>query len=287
MRPILQNELNVIAVLAACLVLLSLFQLGFQPRQWVYPIVRLATQGKTAYENRNLLSHETEHFVIKYKESDAAVVDMVAAAAEQAYTPVTGMFAYVPQGKTMVILYHDRSEMRQAFGWSGDESAMGVYWGGGIQLLSPSAWMKTGQSTHEFVQAGPMVHEFTHLVFDYMTNGNYPRWFTEGLAQYAEYRINNYEWRTASNSLDGNLYSMEQLTADFDNLPNQSLAYRESLAAVRYIAEVHGEDKLQAIIQELHKGRSLESAVSKVLNMDYQTFASAWPEWAKTQMKFK
>ena len=160
---------------------------------------------------------------------------------------------------------------------------MGVYWGGVIQILSPRAWLQEADS-EEFIHYGPMVHEFTHLVLDYMTAGNYPRWFTEGLAQYAEYRINHYEWQTVSNSLSGKLYTMAELNGDFDSLPDQSLAYRESLAAVRYIAEVHGETKLQQVIGVLRAGRSMDQAIAEILALDGGAYEVAWRNWAVAHM---
>jgi hypothetical protein len=129
-----------------------------------------------------------------------------------------------------------------------------------------------------------MVHEFTHLVFDHMTRGNYPRWFTEGLAQYVEYKVNHYEWRTSSNSLSNNEYNMTQLDNDFDELPNQSLAYRESLAAVRYIAEVHGEEKLCQVIEALAVGRDIRQAITGAVDMDYTGYEASWKSWAETNM---
>ena len=50
---------------------------------------------------------------------------------------------------------------------------------------------------------------------------------------------------------------MSELDGNFDDLPNQALAYRESLAAVRYIADVYGEAKLQQVIEALQAGQSI------------------------------
>lgn len=286
MRSVTHTEISavtgVIALIFAAVVLL---QIPARTQAWLYPLVRKATVAKIDYETRNLAVRETAHFVIKYDPSDADAIDMVAQAAEQAYGPVTEILGQEPNGKTILVMYHDKSELRKAFGWSGDQSAMGVYWGGVIQLLSPHAWMKEGDSTAEFIHSGPMVHEFTHLVFDYMTNGNYPRWFTEGLAQYVEYKVNDYEWITPANRFDRQLYTMQELDDHFDDLPNQALSYRESLAAVRYIAEVHGEDKLNLVISELKAGRSMDKAIQNAIGMDYASYDKAWREWAVKNIK--
>lgn len=271
------------AVLAVC-ALAAILALGMlQPRLWLYPAVRGATQAKLNYETREMLVRETAHFRIKYTARDEANVAMVAEAAEKAYGPVTTALGFAPGGKQLIIIYPDRSQLNQAFGWSGDQSAMGVYWGGAIQVLSPEAWLNQA-SAEEFIRCGPMVHEYTHLVFDHVTNGNYPRWFTEGLAQYAEYRINGYEWRTATNSLGDRMYTQAELDRDFDALPDQSLAYRESLAAVRYIAEVHGESGLQAVIAGLKAGRRMEAAVKAATGLDYAGYEAAWRSWAAEHM---
>jgi hypothetical protein len=275
----IQIPLLLILALAA----LIFIRMPVRSQMWIYPLARQAAQMKLNYETRNMEVYETPHFIIKYEAQDADVVEMVARAAEKAYNPVTDALGYAPSAKTLVVMYPTKTELNQAFGWSGDQSAMGVYWGGVIQVLSPHVWLKD-MSPEEFVHSGPMVHEFAHLVFDHMTNGNYPRWFTEGLAQYVEYRVNGYEWRAAGNSLTGNLYSMGQLDSDFDNLPNQALAYRESLAAVRYIADVHGEAKLQQVIGALETGKGIEQAINSSLGMDYPAYQAAWQKWAIANM---
>lgn len=286
MRNVTHTDLTIITgIIALIFAAVVLLQIPARPQAWLYLAVRKATVAKIDFETRHLVERETAHFIIKYEPADSGMVDMVAEAAEAAYEPVTSVLGQLPGQKTIIVMYHNKAELRKAFGWSGDQSAMGVYWGGVIQLLSPQAWMKNGDSVEEFIHSGPMVHEFTHLVFDHMTNGNYPRWFTEGLAQYVEYKVNNYEWITVNNRLDKALFTMQELDDNFDDLPNQALAYRQSLAAVRYIAEVHGEEKLNKVISELKAGRSMEKAIKNSLDMDYASYDQAWREWAKNNMK--
>ncbi|SFL59869.1 peptidase MA family metallohydrolase [Pelosinus propionicus] len=285
MRKVLIGEANTIIMIAGLFFILMLvFAMPTKPRMWLYPLVRQAVQIKVNYETRNMATYETAHFRIKYAPVDADTVSMIGQAAEAAYDPVVETLQYAPAGKTLILIHSNKSQLRKAFGWSGNESAMGVYWGGTIQLLSPHVWLNDGESVEEFIHSGPMVHEYTHLVFDHITNGNYPRWFTEGLAQYVEYRANRYEWITADNVLDDKMYSMRELEDSFDELPNQSLAYRQSLAAVRYIAEVYGDDTLQEIVKSLKTGKSLEKAIGTNVGMDYATFENSWKQWAVVHM---
>ena len=286
MRPITVSDTPiVIGLLAIMLALLLFTQLSMKPRLWIYPVVRQVAMAKLDYETRNMQQYSTEHFLIKYTASDADQVAMVAQAAEVAYRPVTDMMGYAASKKATIYIYPDRQEMRQAIGWSGDESAMGVYYSGVIQVLSPKAWMKSGDTVATFVHNGPVAHEFTHLVLDYQTNGNYSRWFTEGLAQYTEYKVNDYEWITPTNHLTGNIYTLAELDEHFDDLPNQALAYRESLAAVRFIADNFGEDKLRQIDGLLAQGKPLKAAISATLGLTYDEYEQNWKTWAMDHME--
>lgn len=262
-----------------------LTMIPIRPQMWLYPLARQAVVMKIDYQTRDMLAEETPHFIIKYTESDAGMVEMVATAAEAAYEPVTAALNHKPRGKALILIYPDRQAMKQAYGWTGDAGAMGFYWGGIIQILSPQAWLKNSQSTQEFITTGPLTHEYTHLVFDHLTRGNYNRWFTEGLAQYVEYKVNGYEWITADNDLTDGLYTMAELDGNFDGLPNQALAYRQSLAAVRYIAEVHGEDKLSQVVTSLQAGQRVNKAIEKTLGMDYATYEAMIDLWVQGNMK--
>lgn len=256
-----------------------------RPQVWVYSLVRQAVQAKMNYQSRNMQLCETEHFIIRYTAADRSVIAMVAAAAEQAYSPVTAALGCQPPGKSLIIVYPDKGALRKVFDWPESENAMGVYWGGVIQLLSPRVWMLQPASQEEFITTGPMVHEYTHLVFDYMTNGNYPRWFTEGLAQYMEYRVNGYQWLAANNLRSHRLYSMQELDDHFDRLDNQALAYRESLAAIRYIADNYGVAALRQITAELQAGEDIRQAIRETAGMDYRQYEASWQQWAEATME--
>lgn len=256
----------------------------FRLHKLVYSTVRQGAQAKQNYETRQLEVLETGHFRVKYHTGDRKMAEIVAQTAENSYQPVTALVGKAPADKTLIVMHSDKDELYKAFGWTGNQSAMGVYWGGVIQVLAPDVWLKDKVSAEEFMRTGPMVHEFTHLVFDYRTNGNYSRWFTEGLAQYTEYKINGYEWLTPDNTLNGRLFTLDELDAQFDSLDNQSLAYRQSLAAVRYIAEVHGEQALRQVIQSLEQGEKIERAIQKATGLNYQQYEAAWLDWAKGHM---
>lgn len=282
MQLISSGSLAVVGLIVAGL---FVSMIPIRPQLWLYPLVRQAVALKIDYQSKDLLTKETPHFVIRYTEDDADSVAMVAAAAEAAYKPVTTALNFAPKGKSLILIYPDRQAMKKAYGWDGGSNAMGFYWGGVIQILSPKAWMENSQSVEEFIAIGPLTHEYTHLVLDHLARGNYTRWFTEGLAQYVEYKANGYEWVTADNGLSGKVYSMQDMDENFDGLSNQALAYRQSLAAVRYIADVHGDAKLAQVLAYLASGEKVNKAIEKSLGMDYTTYETMVTLWARGNMK--
>lgn len=273
-------------VFLLCMIIIGL-QNPHLPKLWVYPLSRDLIETYEVSKLGSLHVQESSHFIIRYREEDAQMVPMITAAAEQAYEPVTTSLGYSPARKSTVVVMSSRREMQKSLGWSAEQSAMGVYWAGMIQVLSPRAWLR-GDSlvdqTDDFIRNGPLAHEFTHLVVDAKARGNYPRWFTEGIAQYQEYRLNGYEWITASNTLTRELYTISDLEKNFDDLPNQSLAYRESFAAVRYIYENYGDTSIREILDELNRGKAMPGALKDVLGMDYPQYEEAWQQWAYINM---
>lgn len=224
---------------------------------------------------------ETEHFQIKYTDLDADYVPMIAESAEEAYTSVGQVFGYEPARKTTIIVYPDSRSMSRSFGWERDSNAMGIYWAGSIRILSPGEWVKGADVQERFVQEGPMVHEFAHLLVDEISRGNYNRWWTEGVAQYVEKGITGFEFDDPfAGGRPLRYYRLEELEKSFDNL-DQGVAYWESLQVAEYISSQYGEEQLFTILEQLGEGRNMPAAVQESLHVDYRSFEEDFYDYLK------
>jgi hypothetical protein len=54
---------------------------------------------------------------------------------------------------------------------------------------------------------------------------------------------------------------------------------------VRYIAEVHGDDALRQVIDQLRAGRKMNQTIQSVLAMNYSEYEQSWQQWAAINMK--
>lgn len=213
----------------------------------------------------------TDNFIIKYTSIDEAYIPMVASAAEESFNQVTQFFGYTPEQQTVIVVYPDTVSLAKSFGWDKNEKAMGVYWAGSIRILSPSQWI-SGKIEDEFYKDGPMVHEFTHLIVDDLTKGNYNRWWTEGIAQYVEKKITGFQFTDPHADKSPEFFKLKVLEKNFNQL-NQATAYWQSLKIIEYIADNYGEDKLFALLDNLAKGQNMSQSIEKVLKIGYDEFA--------------
>ncbi len=224
---------------------------------------------------------ESQHFVLRYRPEDGAVAPLVLETAEEVYEGVTGLLGYRPGRKVPVVMYPDRLSLGRSFGWAGDESAMGVYWAGVIRVLSPADWLRgtawSEMSAH-FKAKGPMAHELAHLLVDYRARGNYPRWLTEGIAQYVEREVVGFEFPLPPER--GEWYPLGQMDKTFDALPDQSLAYHQSLLMVDYLAELKGYPVLMDMLDLLGAGLSLEWTMVQLYGLDMTGFWNGFQTWA-------
>jgi len=272
-------------ILAALLFLMPVW-LGNIPagiRFYGYWAIRELVKVHTVISTSHLSKLDAEHFYVKFKPGNRAAAELVLETAELFYPEVTEDFGFNTRTRIPIIMYASREELNKNFGWDADNSAMGVYWAGTIRVLAPDAWIHETdlRSVRDrFISSGPMAHELTHLVVDYLTGGNYPRWFTEGVAQYEEYKLTGFQINGPGFYEGLSLYSMRELDDKFDALPDQSLAYWESLASVRYLVSFHGEGVLGDLIIELGRGLDFSTALKKVTGLVYADFEKQWQEWA-------
>ncbi|MEN6350182.1 MAG: hypothetical protein ABFD08_12405 [Syntrophomonas sp.] len=214
----------------------------------------------------------TEHFNIRYTSADENYIKMISEGAEFASKSISNRFGWDSVRKTTIVVYPDNQSLASSFGWDKNEKAMGVYWAGSIRVLSPREWLSGDNMEERFLKEGPMVHEYAHLMVDEISKGNYNRWWTEGVAQYVEKTTTGFQFAdpfAGGRTLE--YYHLDKLGSEFDRL-DQQVAYWESLQLVEYMVDKYGEDKIFDILEQLGQGKSMESAVTICLGLDYDTF---------------
>ena len=261
-RVLNRNTSRILLLSVAMFILIGSFHFeGIKVR--VYPLLRELQYELILFRTKEFHIKETEHFIIRYEQEDEEVIDLVARAAEEKYLDMTKMFQYAPKGKINVIVYENPQLLMKNTNLKQGKPPMGVYYASTIQILSPRLWVDEEEDMEFlFLNQGPMVHEFAHLLVDDLTRGNYPLWFTEGMALYQEYVQTGYEWGKDLAYL-GEPYTIEELTTNFHGL-DEMLAYKRSFELIRGLAEREGFDGLQEVLKELNKGRELNEAHLKV-----------------------
>lgn len=242
----------------------------------------------------NRLSHAhwpqvaSSHFRVYYPSGQSAEAHLVLAALNQALPGEERNLAEYPTHPLSVILYASQQSMNRAVGEAPNANNIGYEYGGIIDILSPSAWLGDNQQAFKkFLHQGPASHELGHALLDLKANQNYPHWFNEGVAQYENYQDTGYQWLTTTNALTGPLYTMTQLgNRTFYQLPNQSRAYRQALALVTYLEQIHGHAIFVQFLNRLAEGQTFQEALDRVYHLPSEkALFSAWQHTMNNQTR--
>lgn len=270
--------LIMLTVILGCYLFRSDIQLG----QIWQKISRFVAGQEIRFNTAQFQEMQTEHFKIKYTQTDDDYVNIIADSAEQAYSQVSDKMNADGQQKTTIVVYPNSRSLAKSFGWDKNEKALGVYWAGTIRILSPHEWLKQSYNEEEFQTDGPLVHEYVHLIVDDMTKGNYNRWWTEGVAQYIEKQITGFQFEDPQDITAGQLYTFQELDKNFDEL-DQQISYWESRKAVEFIANQYGEEKIYEVMNYLAQGDTLYQAIEKATGTDFNDFASQCYQYMEMQ----
>ncbi len=253
-------------ILIAIFLFMQIDIIGFG-KSLFYPIYKNIEYKRTLNEVKNYNSIKTEHFIIRFNDSNNNIAHMVGSIAEKYYEETCNMFNYHPEKRTNIILYNEVKTLNYNVGLDEEAFPMGVYYCGVIHILSPENWVKDGEDLYTALEKrGPIVHEFTHLLVDDIAKGNYPMWLTEGIALYAEYEITGFEW--GRDLLYNHEVTIKELNNEFYKL-DQKIAYRKSFEIIRHISFNHGFDKLVLILNMLGRGNDVEKTTKAILKVNY------------------
>ncbi|MDI3518851.1 MAG: hypothetical protein PWQ34_998 [Caldanaerobacter sp.] len=234
-----------------------------------YPYVKDVGKAKLIRSVKDFKTAESEHFILKYTPRDEKYTSLVLDIAERHFKGVTEDLGYVPREKVLIVMYSDADKMNRDFSLAKGTTAMGLYLNGVISIQSPSLWIGDEDNLPEiFEKEGPIVHEFAHFIVDEVAKGNYPVWFTEGIALLEEYRENEVSW---GEGLKGKPYSLEELNYKFNEL-DEVLAYKRSFEILKAMSYKYGMESIREIIKYLGEGLSLEESFYKVTGDTLKNF---------------
>jgi len=282
---ILTNNKFILFIIAIILISLLLIS-SVWPKVKIqsYKIIRNFSKVHLALTTREYSTLTDSNFIVKYRSENQESAQLILKTGNGILTQVNKSLSYVNQEKIPVIVYSSMEELNKSFGWEGDRSPMGVYWMGSIRILTPEAWVEAAENKEEiFKNMGPMAHEYTHLVVDYKTNGNYTRWFTEGIAQYVEKEITGFALDEPAQQAKENLYPFIELDQTYDEHVDQDLVYWQSLIAIEYLIDKNGKKVINDFLRELNQGRSFNEVFNDIVGQDLNSFENNIREYAKNK----
>ncbi|MBS4021157.1 MAG: hypothetical protein KGZ79_01860 [Dethiobacter sp.] len=231
---------------------------------------------------------ESDYFHIRINAADSELAPRLAQEADRVVGEVAKLLPHIHKtDKPWLIIAPDQKTLKAAFSWGEGTGALGVYMVDTLTILSPSAWdwVTKEKRLEVFLAEGPLAHEYTHYVLDLRTGGNYPYWFSEGLAQLVEYKLNGYEWVEQDSSLS-DFYTLAELESDFTALDRQALAYRQALSKVSYLESLRGMEGLNDLLDDLGRGISFYQALSEIYGLDRGSFTEQWQSWFRQDQRW-
>lgn len=153
----------------------------------------------------------------------------------------------------------------RTFGLPGGEGFLGVCFGHVITANSPAS-----QGARPANWKSVLWHEFCHVITLTKTKNRMPRWLSEGISVYEE-RLRDPRWGQSMTAryremiLDDDFTPVSQLSGAFLNPASPvhlQFAYYESSLVVQYLIEQHGAEKLNAVLDSLADGASINDALA-------------------------
>lgn len=254
---------------------------------------------------------ETDHFRVYYHQGEDRIAQVAARIAEEAYGPVTQLYAFEPEGRVHLVLKD-----------SEDASNGAAYYYDNLIEIWATPLEFDLRGTHDWL-SNVITHEFTHIVslqaarkgprwipaaylqyFDYQEEEredvltgypnvvasyvipgiSVPNWFAEGVSQYQAHGARRDSWDTHRDMvlrtavLGDGLLTLSQMGVFNKNTLGDELVYNHGYSLVAYIARQYGEDKLREILKGMRAWWrfDFDGAVRHALGVSEEEVYRAW-----------
>jgi hypothetical protein len=253
-----KNEKRTIIFLTALLIIMCMPQISAAAKQGLKNVDRFFIRKKIMASCKGFKTETNKYASIYYSEKDSEYISTVKSAVDLYYPLLCADFGFSASPKTVIVIYPSAQHLAQNITGADEKTAMGAYYGGIINILSPRLINNNSTEMSNkifFIDNGPIVHELAHHLLDEKTGGNYEPWFSEGVALYFEYKYTAYEWRADLKEKSSAL-TLTQLRNNFGEI-SKPFAYRKAFDIVNNIVREAGEDSLMDFAQGFFRAAKL------------------------------
>jgi len=192
----------------------------------------------------------------KFPPQDAAVLKPYALPlGREAMKTFTERYGFTPKGPILIEMFdkHDDFAVRTV-GLMGLTGALGACFGRVVTMDAPRA-----RPQIDFSWQATQWHELAHVFTLQLSNYRVPRWLTEGISVYEEYRRNPAWGRETALEFGaalakGKTFGVKGLSDAFKNPENFSLAYFEASLVVEHLENISGTAGLRRLLRAYADG---------------------------------
>jgi tetratricopeptide (TPR) repeat protein len=195
-------------------------------------------------------------FIFKFAKDESAVLQAYALPlADEAYRQFSARYDLRPKGPILVEVFpvHDDFAVR-TLGLPGLVGALGACFGRVVTMDSPRA-----RPPGEFSWQATLWHELAHVFSLQSSDYRVPRWLTEGISVYEEYKREPAWGRELALEYaralgDGKNFGVKKLPEAFKHPESLSLAYFEASLVVEHLVDANGEAGLRTLLKAYANG---------------------------------
>jgi Tol biopolymer transport system component len=261
-------------------VILTIFSLGIASTASLVH-AQYFGRNKVQYDKFDFKILKTQHFDVYFYPEMEESANMSARMAERWYARFSRIFNHKLKGRQVLILYASSSHFQQTNTISG---IIGEGTGGVTESFKRRIILPVGGSltATDRVIGHELVHAFQ---YDMTSQGQseyrgaspgiarIPLWFVEGLAEYLS--IGSIDPNTAMWMRDVTQRKELPTIKKLEN-PYKYFPYRYGQSLWAYITGKYGDEAVASLMKQVSRVGELESAMKKVLNVDFKTLTAEW-----------
>jgi hypothetical protein len=219
---------------------------------------------------------QAEHVTVVYEEPLRSAAQEVAGLIPSVKQELESTFQWLLEFRPTVVLIKDRRQFQQM---AGNELIVAYATPGRNVMVIDY----TRMNTSPFSLRSTLKHELCHLLLHhYIDRSNMPKWFDEGVCQWASDGIAeiimDYKRSDLSRAvLSGRYFRMRELNAGFPKDKNSlQLAYAQSKSLVDFISREYGKEAILTVLNNLRFGLSFERAIRESVSISFKELEREW-----------